>query len=173
MGSTEIVVDAFGRVREAVHEAVDGLTADQLAHRVDPAANSIGWLVWHLTRVQDDHVADAAGTEQVWTSDGWVDRFALPLDRMDTGYGHSSADVAAVRVPTADLLTGYYDAVHERTVGYLSGLTETDFGRVVDTRWDPPVTLAVRLVSVIADDLQHAGQAAFLRGVVERRGADG
>ena len=173
MGSTEIVVDAFGRVREVVHEAVDGLTTDQLAHRVDPEANSIGWLVWHLTRVQDDHVADAAGTEQVWTSDGWVDRFALPLDQMDTGYGHSAADVAAVRVPSADLLTGYYDAVHERTVGYLSGLTEADFARVVDTRWDPPVTLAVRLVSVIADDLQHAGQAAFLRGVVERRGADG
>ena len=173
MGSTDIVVDAFNRVREVVHEAVDGLTAEQLAHRADPEANSIGWLVWHLTRVQDDHVADAAGTEQVWTSDGWADRFALPLDRMDTGYGHSSADVAAVRVPSPDLLTGYHDAVHERTVGYLSGLTEADFARVVDTRWDPPVTLAVRLVSVIADDLQHAGQAAFLRGVVERRGADG
>ena len=173
MGSTDIVGDAFNRIRDVVHEAVDGLTAEQLAHRVDPGANSIGWLVWHLARVQDDHLADAAGTEQVWTSNGWADRFALPLDRMDTGYGHSSADVAAVRVPSADLLTGYYDAVHERTVGYLSGLTEADFARVVDTRWDPPVTLAVRLVSVIADDLQHAGQAAFLRGVVQRRGADG
>jgi hypothetical protein len=173
MGSTDIVVDAFNRVREVVHQAVHGLTAEQLAHRVDPEANSIGWLVWHLTRVQDDHVADAAGTEQVWTSDGWADRFALPLDRMDTGYGHSSADVAAVRVPSADLLTGYHDAVHERTVGYLSGLAEADFAHIVDTRWDPPVTLAVRLVSVIADDLQHAGQAAFLRGVVERVGADG
>jgi hypothetical protein len=173
MGSTEIIVDAFGRVRAVVHAAVDGLTADQLAHRVDPEANSIGWLVWHLTRVQDDHVADVAGGEQVWTSEGWVDRFALPLGRMDTGYGHSSADVAAVTVASPDLLTGYYDAVHQRTVEHLSGLTEADFARVVDTRWDPPVTLAVRLVSVIADDLQHAGQAAFLRGVVERRGADG
>ncbi len=173
MGSTEIVVEVFGRVREVVHEAVDGLTAEQLAHRVDPEANSIGWLVWHLARVQDDHVADAAGTEQVWTSDGWADRFALPLDRTDTGYGHSSADVAAVRVRSADLLAGYYDAVHERTVGYLNGLTEADFARVVDARWDPPVTLAVRLVSVIADDLQHAGQAAFLRGLVQRRGAVG
>jgi hypothetical protein len=38
---------------------------------------------------------------------------------------------------------------------------------VVDASWDPPVTLGVRLVSVISDDLQHAGQAAYLRGMIE------
>ena len=145
------------------------MTPEQLGARLDPDANSIAWLVWHLTRIQDDHVADVAGRDQVWSAAGWVDRFNLRFDPRAHGYGHTSADVAAVQVESAELLTGYYDAVHDRTIEYVKGLRDPDLERIVDTRWDPPVTLGVRLVSVIADDLQHAGQAAFIRGILERR----
>ena len=167
--SAELLADAFGRVREAVHDAVAGLTAEQLAFRADPQANSIAWLVWHLTRVQDDHVADVAHTGQVWTSGGWAERFGLPHQPMATGYGHSSDDVAACQVESPDLLIGYHDAVYEQTITFVRGVTDADLSRVVDEAWDPPVTLGVRLVSVIGDDLQHAGQAAFVRGLAERR----
>ena len=169
MTSAELLADAFGRIRGVAHRAVDGLTAEQLAFRVDPEANSIAWLVWHLTRIQDDHVADAAQAEQVWTSQGWVERFGLPLDPLATGYGHRAADVAAVRVASGELLVGYHDAVHQQTTRYVEGLGDADLARIVDRSWDPPVSLGVRLVSVLADDLQHAGQAAFVRGVVQRR----
>lgn len=169
MRSTDLLVDAFGRVRERVHQATQGLTPDQLAFRVDSQANSIAWLVWHLTRVQDDHIADAAGTEQVWTTSGWAERFDLPFPAVATGFGHSSDQVAAVQVRSGDLLSGYHDAVHDKTVAYVQELTDDDLGRVIDESWDPPVTLGVRLVSVIGDNLQHVGQAAFVRGAVERR----
>ena len=169
MTSAEVLVDAFGRVRDAVHAAIDGLSGDELAQRLDPDANSIAWLVWHLSRVQDDHVSEVAGADQIWTSGGWAERFALPLTLSDTGYGHTSEQVASVRVGDAALLGGYYDAVHDETARYVAGLSDTDLDRVVDRRWDPPVTLGVRLVSVIADDLQHAGQAALVRGVLLRR----
>jgi hypothetical protein len=145
MTAADLLVDGFGRIREVVHQVVDGLEPEQLGFRVDSRANSIAWLVWHLTRVQHDHVADAAGTEQVWTAGGWVERFGLPFHPLATGYGHRAAEVAAVRA-SGELLVGYHDE-----------------------SWDPPVSLGVRLVSVVADDLQHAGQAAFVRGVVERR----
>ncbi|MFA1543086.1 mycothiol transferase [Actinomadura monticuli] len=168
MTSAQLLTDAFGRIREAVHGAAGGLTARQLAHRPADGANSIAWLVWHLTRIQDDHVAGAAGTGQAWTEDGWAGRFALPLDASDIGYGHTADEVAAVRVESADLLTGYHDAVHDRTVAYVSTLDDGDLERVVDRSWDPPVTLGVRLISVISDDLQHAGQAAYVRGLIER-----
>lgn len=168
MRSADLLVDAFGRVREAVVEVVDGLTPDELAYRVDSKANSIAWLVWHLTRVQDDHVADVRGAEQVWLSDGWMERFDLPFDPMETGYGQTGDDVAAVRVESGDLLIGYHQAVHDATVAYVRTLTDADLDRIVDEAWDPPVSLGVRLVSVITDDLQHVGQAAFVRGVVER-----
>ncbi len=168
MADTELLVDGFGRIRETVHEVLDGLTDQELAFRVDSQANSIAWLVWHLTRVQDDHVAAAAGRGQVWLA-GWHDRFGLPLDPADTGYGHDSDEVADVRA-TAELLAGYHDATYEQTILFLRGLAEADLATIVDRRWDPPVTMAVRLVSVLADDLQHAGQAAFVRGIVERLG---
>jgi uncharacterized damage-inducible protein DinB len=170
MEVADLLVDAFERVRESVHDAVEGLTEEQLTARLDPDANTIAWLVWHLTRVQDDHVGDVAGVEQVYTAQGWVQRFGLPFDPKAHGYGHSSADVAAVRVGDPALLTGYYDAVHDQTVRYLRGLTGPDLDRVVDEAWDPPVTLGVRLVSVVNDATQHVGQAAFVRGVLERRG---
>ncbi len=169
VNSAALLVDAFGRIREVVRDAVEGLTEDELAARIDPDANSVAWLVWHLTRIQDDHLADAFDTEQLWASDGWAARFALPFSRRATGYGQTSAQVGEVRA-SAELLLGYHDAVHARTVELIGSVTNADLGRIVDTAWDPPVTLGVRLVSVIADDLQHAGQAAFVRGVVERRG---
>jgi hypothetical protein len=125
--------------------------------------------VWHLSRIQDDHVADAAGVEQIWTAGGWADRFALPFDRSETGYGHSSGDVAAVQVDSGELLIRYHDAVYEQTVKYTKRLTDDDLARIIDEAWDPPVSLAVRLMSVISDDLQHAGQAAFVRGIIKRR----
>jgi hypothetical protein len=171
MGSADILADAFGRIREGVHGVVDGLTPDQLAFRVDGEANSIAWLVWHLTRIQDDHVADAAQGEQVWTSGGWAEKFDLPFDPSATGYGHGVDDVAAVRVRSGDMLTAYYDAVHDRTIAYVTRLTDDDLGRIVDESWDPPVSLGVRLVSVIGDDLQHLGQAEFVRGVGQRESA--
>ncbi|MFI0896286.1 DinB family protein [Streptomyces sp. NPDC020983] len=169
MNTAELLADAFGRIKDTVHQAVDGLTADELAHRVDPEANTVGWLVWHLTRVQDDHVAEVAGRPQAWTEDGWDKKFGLPFGTADIGYGHSPDDVAAVRPASAGLLTGYYDAVHERSLAYVGGLSDADLDRIVDRRWNPPVTLGVRLVSVVNDDLQHAGQAAFLHGHLLRR----
>ena len=168
MTSAEVLLDAFGRIREVVEVAVGGLSPEQLVVRPEGRGNSVAWLVWHLTRVQDDHVANAFGTEQIWTTAGWYDRFGLPLGPAETGYRHASDQVAAVRVSSGELLTGYHQAVHERTVALVGQLVDEDLGRIVDVRWDPPVTLGVRLVSVIADDLQHAGQAAYVRGLLTR-----
>jgi len=160
----ELIIDALGRIKEIVHQTVEGLGIDNLTYRPTEAANSIAWLIWHLARIQDDHIADLAHTKQAWTT-GWSERFDLPFNETATGYGHSTSEVAAVRA-SAELLLGYYDAVHVATIKYVHTLTDGDYQKIVDTRWDPPVTLAVRLISVIADDLQHAGQAAYVRGLL-------
>ena len=168
MVSADVVADAFERIRDAVYPAVSGLSPAELAFRPDDEANSIAWLVWHLTRIQDDHIAGLDGSGQVWTEAGWVERFGLPLDVSDTGYGHDP-DMVGVVTADASLLLDYFEDVHRKTLGFVRSLVESDFDRVVDTSWDPPVTLGVRLVSVVADDLQHVGQAAYLRGIVQRR----
>lgn len=168
MNVSELLIDSLGRVHDEVPPIVEGLSDDDLAWRPDPEANTIAWLTWHLTRVEDDHVCDAAGVEQTWTADGWADRFGLPFSVNEHGYGHSSEQVGQVRVG-ADLLTGYLAAVGERTLTYVATLQPDDLERVVDTHWDPPVTLGVRLVSVVNEVNQHVGQAAYLRGLLERR----
>jgi len=164
--SAETLTELFDRIQEIVHVVVDGLGAALLNARIASGTNSVTWLVWHLTRIQDDHIAAAAGTEQVWTSEGWADRFGLPFDASATGYGHSAEDVAAVSVQSGSLLTGYHHAVHRATIAYVAGLSDDELDRIVDESWDPPVTLGARLVSVIADDLQHAGQASYARGIL-------
>jgi len=163
--SADLLTDAFGRIQELVRDIASDLDTAALSRQLNPEANSIGWLLWHLLRIQDDHLADAAGTEQVWTAGGWYDRLGLPFDASDTGYGHGPEQVAAVVIKDPGLLIEYSDALHRQTVAYLSGLSDQDLARVVDDRWDPPVTLGVRLVSVLGDDWQHAGQAAFLKGL--------
>jgi hypothetical protein len=165
----DLLVEAFGRVQEAVHEAVSGVTVEQLHERLDPNANTITWLVWHLTRVQDDHIADVAGLDQVWLRDGFEKRFALPLDQRAIGYGHTADEVAAVRVEDPQLLLDYHDAVHRQTVEYVGGLTDADYDRIVDRSWDPAVSLSVRLISVVNDTMMHAGQAQFVHGILGRR----
>ena len=169
MASTsDIWTDAFGRIKEEVHAVLDGIDERHLGFRPDPDANSVAWLIWHLTRVQDDHIAGAAGMQQVWTTQGWNERFGLPFDPSAHGYGQSSEDVAALGDIPAEKLLGYYDAVHEQTLQYVGNLSEADLDRIVDENWDPPVTLAARLVSVLDDDLEHAGQAAFVKGALGR-----
>ena len=172
MTSADLIADAFGRIRETVSDTLYGLTTEQLTYRVDVDANPIAWLIWHLTRIQDDHVAAAFGAPQVWTDGGWAARFGLPPDSIDTGYGHNRVQVAAVSEACAAsaLLADYHETVYEQTVKLVSGITDADLDRVVDTSWRPPVTLGVRLVSVLNDDAEHAGQAAFVRGIVLRAG---
>lgn len=160
----ELLRDAFTRLIEHVDELTDGLTDELANYRPTPDANTIAWLIWHSARVQDIQLAHVAGVEEVWTRDGWVDRFGLDLPRRDTGYGHSAADVVKVRAP-ADLLSGYYHAVHQLSCEYVAGVTADELTRVVDTNWDTPVTASARLISIIDDCAQHLGQAAYVRGI--------
>ncbi len=167
MTSVDLLTDAFSRVHGVVHQAVDNLTPDELAFRVNGNTNSIAWLVWHLSRVTDDHLSEAGSKEQVWIGNGWAEKFALPFPPDATGYGFGGDDVAAVKVKSGEILIGYFDEVIEEATRFVKHLKDDDFARVVDDSWTPPVTLAVRLISVISDDLQHAGQAMFIRGIVE------
>ncbi len=167
-GARTVLTDGFGRVPTTLRAVLDGLDADARTWRAGPQANTIAWLAWHTARVQDAQVAPLAGVEQVWTAGGWSARFALPFDDDATGYGQSADDVAQVDAEPA-LLLAYLDATTAQTLAYLGRVHDDDLATVVDASWDPPVTLGVRLVSVLADCLEHAGQAAYVRGLVDAR----
>ncbi len=167
MESKDLLKDGFARIRELVHTSVNGLSTDGLSYRPEPGANSIAWLAWHLTRIQDDHVSEIAGLEQTWVTDGWAQKFGMAPDPENDGRGHGPEEVAAIS-PDAELLIAHHNAVSDRTFRYLDSVDADELDRIIDRSYDPPVSVGVRLISVISDNIQHAGQARYLRGVVDR-----
>ena len=171
MEGKEVLTDAYGRIQGTLRRAVNGLTLEQLCYRPNEDANSIAWLAWHLTRVQDDHISSLMGRPQAWVDQGWHAKFNMPPDSHDIGTGHTSEQVAALRPPDAETLLAYHNAVFERTKEYLETLNPGDLDRELnEPQYQPLPTVGVRLVSVISDNTQHAGQAAYLRGIIQGRG---
>ena len=167
----ELITDGYGRVLEELEVALTGMTQDDLDQQPHPDCNSMGWLAWHLTRVQDDHIADLMGEEQLWLRDGWYVRFNRAPDAKDIGWGHSSEQVSAFRSPDVETLLAYHRAVLERTKRYIATLSLADLDRELNEPWFQPLpTVGVRLVSIMSDDLQHAGQVAYLRGLLKGKG---
>lgn len=168
MHVNELLAYTFEQVQQLAERTVHDLDAEALAWRPDGQANSIAWLVWHLTRVEDSHVADVAGRDQVWSAE-WAERFDLPPDYDETGYGHSAEEVGRIRPDGPAPLRDYHGQVAAMTTTFLREQDDEDFDQIVDESYDPPVTLGVRMVSVIGDAMQHLGQAAYIRGLHDRR----
>ncbi len=165
MDIAALLVELYGRVPPLAEEAVDGLDVDTLTRPPVPGANTIAWLVWHVARVQDHHIAELLSADQLWTEGPWPSHFGLDPDPANNGYGHSFEDVLGVRPTGADALIDYLSAVSSRTQALLETIGPDDLDRIVDRRWDPAVTMGVRLVSIADDNLQHAGQANYVRGL--------
>lgn len=167
----ELLIDGYGRVLEALEETLKGMTPDDLNQQPHPDCNSMGWLAWHLTRVQDDHIADLMGEKQLWLSEEWHAKFNRPPHPKDIGFGHSSEDVAAFKSPDVETLLGYHRAVLERTKRYIFSLSLGDLDRELNEPWYQPLpTVGVRLISIMSDDLQHVGQVAYVRGLLKGKG---
>ncbi|MDA8216665.1 MAG: DinB family protein [Dehalococcoidales bacterium] len=171
MNWQDLLIDGYGRTHEVMKRALNGMTRDDLDQQPHPDTNSMGWLAWHLSRLQDDHIASLMGEQQLWISEQWHAKFGRPADPKDVGFGHSPADVAAFRSPDAQTLLAYYEAVLERTNRYIRSLSAEDLDRELNEPWYQPLpTVGVRLVSVMSDNLQHVGQIAYVRGFLKGKG---
>lgn len=169
MTASVLLADGYSRIQGQVASALGGLSDEQLVWRPGDGSNSIAWLIWHTARIIDGQIAEPAGKPEVWAS-GWREKFDLsrPVEKDDTGYGHTSEQVAAVRAG-AKLLANYYEAVWQQTRTFLETLSDEDLDKIIDRNWDPPVTLGARLVSILVDVAQHVGQANYLHGLILRQ----
>lgn len=167
----DMLSDGYGRVLEVLERALDGLTEDDLNWQPRPDCNSIGWLTWHLTRGQDGQIASLMDEEQLWTRDGWHAKFGRPADAQDSGFGHTPQDVAAFKSPDTKTLLDYHRAVLERSRRYFPTLSNTDLDRELNEPWFQPLpTVGVRLISILGDNLEHAGQVGYVRGLRQGKG---
>ena len=167
MTTLEMLIDVLSRSRERFDRAFDGVTLEQANTRptpdLAPRIDSLTWLAWHTARELDIQVAPLAGLEPVWITGGHRERFALPLPDDTEDWHHTPEQAALVRVDDLTVLTDYLDAAYALIRGYLAGLTTASLDDVVDRAWDPPVTRASRLASIIDDAAQHSGQAVYTR----------
>ena len=165
----ELVVDGYDRLPELVEEALAGVRAADLDWPPRPDCNPLGWTVWHLTRVQDGQIADLMGEADLWTRDGWHQKFDRPPDHDDSGYGHTAAQVSAFRSPSAKVQLDYLRAVTDRTKQYLASLSPTELDRELDESGPEPPMVGVRIVSILADCHHHAGEASYIRGLLKAK----
>jgi uncharacterized damage-inducible protein DinB len=171
MDGAELIADALGRINRTLHRSMEGVPAETLNKQPSPSTNSMTWLAWHLTRVQDHHISDLLGVPELWVSGGWHEKFGQAADEKNTGTGHTPEQVAALTVDSADVPLGYSDAVLERARGYLATVKPETLDETIDeSQYDPLPTVGTRLVSIVSDNTQHAGQVAYVRGLLEGPG---
>lgn len=165
MECAEFITGIFMQISRVLETTLDGLTEDEINQQPDPSCNSISWMVWHLTRVQDMFIARLSGNEQVWIAEKWYERFGRKADPRDAGYGHQPEDLVIFNAPDTKTLLDYHHATLEKTKQYTNKLSPEELERVIDDGRAP--TVAMRLTAFISDNLQHAGQVAYLRGWLE------
>jgi hypothetical protein len=163
-----LIVNIFDNLSMVLGRTLDGLTQEELNQQPAHDSNSIGWLVWHILRGQDLGIAGLMGDEQLWIREGWHAKFNRPPEPMDFGLGHTPEDLAAFKSPDVKTLLDYQKAVLDQTKRYLNNLSESE----LDKKLDHPVfpTVGARIIAVISDNLQHAGQAGYVRGLIQGKG---
>ncbi len=167
----EILSVEFERISRSLGIALEGLTAEDLNWQPKPDSNSIGWLTWHLTRWQDAQVSSFMKKEQLWIKGGWHKKFGRPADASDHGTGHKSEDLAKFKSPDAATQLGYHQAVLAQTKDFFRTLSPNDLDKIAEgTPFQPPPTVGMSIISVLSDGMQHAGQAAYVRGLRQGMG---
>ena len=167
----QLLVNIYQRMSREIEQILDGLTAEDLRKRPSPGANPIGWLIWHATRSMDRTIGDAILGEQLWISEGWHQKFSLPPDPLNTGYGHTDAQVDNLKIPDVQTLLDYHRAVMKVMLNYLEHLSEDDLDKEHPFSVEPGAERAFYLrILANVHDIQHIGQAGYVRGLIKGHG---
>jgi hypothetical protein len=161
-----LLLDGYERIPQEVEEIIGGLLPEDLNWQPGPEGNSIGWIVWHLARVQDAQIADLMGEEQVYIKEKWYAKFNRPARRRDTGFGATRQEVAEFQSPDSQVLLEYVKATTRQSLRYINSISAAELDRVLDEPWfTPRPTVGVRLTSILADGHQHTGEASYIAGL--------
>lgn len=171
MNQKQLLIAGFERISGTLERTLNGLSVKDLNYQPKPDSNSMGWLVWHLTRWQDFQASQPLKKEQVWIEKKWYEKYGRPADPADTGMGHKEADLAKYRSPDAATLIGYNKEVLVRLKEYINSLTASDLDKVVEgTPFNPPPTVGMNLIGLWSDGMQHTGQVGYVRGYIQGMG---
>ena len=161
----------LGHAERSLFRALEECSLEELkAQPIGPNTNSIGFVIWHLSRIQDMNTSRQMGKKQAWESEGWAEKFGKdPTDLKATGF--TSEEAAGFDPVSAQLLREYYECVRGYTEKYVSGLTP----EVLDTPIENPppgrpYNLGTSIALALGDSIQHFGQIGILMGVIREHG---
>lgn len=173
MAAGDVSNAAFDRAGSVLKRALTGISADQIRQQpAGPESNPIGWLSWHLTRVHDRTFSTLLGKPELWSSDGWAERFKLSAET-GTGGRNTLDEVRAFDPISPDNLLAYWEAVRDqRSRPFLEGLADSDLDTPTpgEPVMPPNETIKIAIARVTSDAIQHIGQIAYARGLVDRHG---
>ncbi len=160
--------ESLKREHEARLKEAQDLTPPEMLWRPGPQANPIGWILWHVTRVEDFWIQFFIQQKlELWEREGWHQKFNLPT--RDNGFGHTPEQVA--QFPALDLkeLLANGDAVRQGTVEYLHTLSPDQFESVPRQR-RPEMTVGAVFLQITGEFYQHLGHIAYLKGLLRSQG---
>ncbi len=165
----DLILAGLDRVKEANMKTLDGLSRHELVWRPGPEANTIGLIIFHSARSEDNVVQSRVqGKSQIWESEKWYQKLNLPI--ADTGAHYTVQQIAAFPAPELNDWLAYAGAVRTRTQDYLKGMTNAGFGKVINVPRHGDVTIGWYLMNMVVHMAEHAGEISYLRGL--QRGLD-
>jgi hypothetical protein len=184
METKELIQIGLANVKRLLDRTLDGLTPAEIKWQPRPDANSIGIILFDITRSEDATIQSRLqGKPQLWESEKWYQKLNKNAD--DSGGHYTAEQVATFVVPDLKDLLGYAEAVHKQTLEYLKDLTPGQFDRKVKLppMGPPPtaisagtpnqpmmspfrdMTVGSMLMMNVTHFAQHAGEISYLRGL--------
>ena len=168
MNTTQFIADCLEQTHLRLMATCNGLTAEQMTWRPAPAANNIGFILWHLARNEDSRVTGTAERQgdfevDLWVTSGWHERFGQPETAPDPG---DRLGLRSLAIPAPDVLLAYAEAVNSRTVRFLETLDDARLNEHIG-RSEPRQTMGGSLRHMIVHKNNHHGQIDYLRGLQE------
>ena len=165
MDAVTFIWDTLRQVQLRLLATCQGLTQDQVLWRPTPYANNIGFILWHLTRGEDNVISNLSSPEPtLWVSQGWHEKFNQPVEAPDPG---DRMGLQSLPIPGLDVLLGYSEAVHEKSQSFFSALPGERLDQAPDpTR--PQRTVAAALRHLITHKNNHHGQIDYIRGLQDQ-----
>ena len=167
MTAAELVHTELKRLHAALDGGLRGLTPEQRHMIVNPRANSIAWVIWHVVRTEDGIVRWVVQNRRmpVWTEGGYADKLGLPP--ITQGTGMPTAEAQALRIDNIHLFTEYMQKVWASTEDFFAGADPAVFDKTVTIKPLGDMTVLRALAQVcVSHGMTHVGEIELLRTLV-------
>ncbi|MBI3744252.1 MAG: DinB family protein [Chloroflexi bacterium] len=161
----DVAMMSYERMWKVTDGALEGLTHEEFARRPNGHSNSIGWIAWHMARVEDRWTNMVLNKgKQLWETHGWAEKIGMPNDPNYSGGGMTPDQVQLFKTPAVQQVKDYWSAVRATTKECYAKLTPSMLDQMVQTPFRRELKVGDVISHVLCELNQHAGQVAYLRG---------